>query len=414
MAKATESRRLTDDIVRNLHVPAKGTARIWDHPDLKRPKLPWVSGFGVRLSAGGSKTFILRYRARGTERLLTIGDFPTWSTDAGRDEAQDLKRRIKDGADPMAERMAERMAETVAQLADKFLDVHASKKRPATQRGYRMLIAKNVRPHLGKRKVADVTRKDVERLHDEITKRGSPYAANRTLATLSVMFGLAVQLGLRPDNPCKGVARNSEEKRRRYLTADELSRLTRVLAEYEDQQAANAVRLLLLTGARKNEVLACRWDALDLQRNVWTRLSSETKTKRTFEVPISEPALELLHAMRRDALPDAVYLFPGETDGRLGDLKQRWTDILQRAGIAALRVHDLRHSFASFAVSAGHSLEIIGSLLGHSQIATTQRYAHLHDQAKREAANKVGSILSGLVAKRPKARKLKVVAGSGR
>jgi integrase len=221
-------------------------------------------------------------------------------------------------------------------------------------------------------------------------------------------------VNLRPDNPVRGVERNAEEQRERYLTHDELARLTKALADYEDQRIANAVRLLLLIGARKNEVLGARWDQFDFDRDVWVKEASYTKQKKKHEVPISDPALRILGDMRKSAPADAVYLFPGDHQGRLGDIKKHWPRILQSAGItdkgkAKLRIHDPRHSFASFAISQGLSLEHIKPLLGHASIVTSQRYSHLHDQAKREATNKVGSLLSGLVAKRPRARKLKVV-----
>jgi integrase len=416
------SQRLTDDYVRALPVPSTGTTRVWDTYDPKKPKAPWLSGFGVRLSSGGSKTFILRYRnALGADKIFTIGDFGVWSTEAGRDEAFDLKRKIKDGGDPLKEKQDGRDAPTVTKLADRFLTEHAAKKRDSTRRGYAKIVEKDIKPQLGKKLVAAIDRKDVEDLHETITKRGSPYAANRTVATLSKMFSLAVGWKWRVDNPCRGVARNAEEKRKRYLTNEELARLTKALAEYEDQRIANAIRLLLLVGARKGEVLGARWAAFDFERNVWTKRSSETKQNREHEVPLSEAALRVLRTMRKAAPADAVFLFPGDHQGCLGDIKKHWPRILQRAriadtGHAKLRIHDCRHSFASFAVSAGHSLETIGSLLGHSNPSTTMRYAHLHDHATREAANRVGSIMSGLVAKPPTKRKgkLKVVAGGKR
>jgi integrase len=410
-----DKRRLDDKYVNALPMPKAGTARIWDAFDPKKPKAPWCSGFGVRLSAGGTRTFILRYRnASREDRIFTIGDVGVWSTDAARDEAFDLKRKIKDGFDPLQQKRDALNAPTVAYLADRFLAEHASAKRTGTRLGYASAVARHVKPLIGRKLVAAVEREDIKKLHRTITDRGGPYAANRTLAALSKMFTLAIEWKLRPDNPCKGIERNAEEKRKRYLTHEELARLTQALAEYEDQRIANAIRLLLLVGARKSEVLGARWDQFDFDRNVWIKPSSETKQRREHEVPISDPALKVLREMRKAAPADAVFLFPGNHQGRISGLKKHWPRILQRAEIAdsgkdKLRAHDLRHSFASFAVTNGIQLEAIKDLLGHASIVTTQRYSHLHDRAKREATNKVGSVLAGLVAKRPASRRLKVV-----
>jgi integrase len=214
-------------------------------------------------------------------------------------------------------------------------------------------------------------------------------------------------------NPAKGVERNPEAKRRRYLTGDELTRLTRALAEHDDQQAANVFRMLLLTGARKGEVLSAQWSQFDFGRNVWTKPAATTKTKRDHEVPLGQAALQLLGQMRRAAPDNAQYLFPGRSGAQpLVEVKKGWSVICKRAAIAGLRIHDLRHSFASELVSAGFSLPVIADLLGHTQIATTSRYSHLYDDVAREAANRVGARMAGLVAKRPaKGKRLKVVAG---
>jgi integrase len=405
-----QPRRLDDKYVQGLDLPATGTARHWDCLDPKRPKALWVSGFGVRLSAGGSRSFVLRYRnANREERLFTIGDFPTWSTEAARDEAVALKRRIRDGGDPLKERREVQNAPDMASLCELFLEQHANRKRAGTKNGYRVAVEKHIRPALGRKLVAAVNREDIRKLHQKITDGGRIYQANRTLACLSAMFSLAMQRKLRADNPCRGITRNDEKARKTYLTREQLARLTEVLAEYEDQRHANVVRILLLVGARVGEVLGARWNQFNFDRNVWIKPSSETKQRREHEVPLSDPALDLLHAMREAAPPDAVYLFPGGKDGHLGDIRKAWTSICQRAGLVGVRVHDIRHSHASLLVSSGYSLETIGALLGHSSHATTMRYSHLHDSAKREAANKVGSIMAGLVAKRPGKRKLRAV-----
>jgi integrase len=409
-------RRLTDGIVKKLPLPATGKVRVFDAPDPDRPKLEWCQRFGVRLYAGGVRSFIVEYRPKGQPpRFHTIGTFPVWSVEAARSEAIEIRRRAEqDGVDPQAEKQAQRDAPTVAKLCDRFIAEHASTKRAKTKKGYEQTVETEIKPALGKKLVTAVTKEDCQKLFKEITKR-APYQANRVLACMSKMFTLAMGWRMRTDNPCKGIERNSEEKRERYLTNAELQRLTRALAQHEDQQVANAIRLLLLIGCRKGELLSAKWEAFDLvERGTWTKLGSQTKQKRQHTIPLNDTALSVLRAMEKAAPDDAEYLFPGDADGHLGDIKKQWAAVRRRAGITdagrtRLRIHDLRHSFASFALNSGVTLETVGGLLGHSQIATTQRYSHLTDQTKREATAKVGSLLSGLAVTKPKRRKLRAV-----
>jgi integrase len=407
-----QSRWLTDAVVRDLRVPQQGVEVTYDAPDPNN-KRGWASGFGVRVSSGGARSFVLNYRVKATqrERRITIGSWPTWNVKAARAEAFELKLRIAKGEDPLALIQASRDAPTVAQLCDRFVAEHVPKRRPATQRDYRSIIGV-IREALGRKLVTAVDHKDVEDLHAEITKR-APHRANRVVAVLSRMFTLAIKWRMRPDNPAKGVERNPEAKRKRYATRDELARLTRALAGHDDQRMANAFRMMLLTGARKGEVLSATWDQFDFGRNVWRKPAATTKQKTEHEVPLGGAALELLKGMRK-AAPDGAYLFPshGRT-GHLTEVKKAWAAICERAGIIGLRMHDIRHSYASLLASAGYSLPTIGALLGHTQPQTTARYAHLLDDPLREATNKVGAIMGGLVTKQPaKGKKpLKVVAG---
>lgn len=296
----------------------------------------------------------------------------------------------------------------MAELCDRFLAEHVVRKRPTAQAGYRHIIERRIKPTLGRKSVAAIDVRDVEKLHTEISAQ-APLLANRTLAVLSKMMTFAIKLKMRAENPAKGIERNAETSRRRYLDNGELTRLTRALAEHDDQQMANAVRLLCLVGARKNEVLSARWAQFDFQRNVWRKESHETKQRRVHEVPLSDAALALLRSMRKVAPDDAQFLFPGHgSSGHLTEIRA-WADICQRANIADLHIHDLRHSHASWLASAGYSLQLIGALLGHNSPSATFRYAHLLDSPQREAVNRIGAQLRGLVAKRPKRGKLKVV-----
>jgi integrase len=403
--------RLTDKVVKDAVLPAKGTTRIWDAPDPKRPE-DFARGFGIRLAAGGGRSFMLRYRPKGPgadERLFTIGVWPEWSVRAARDEAIQLRRRIKDGADPQKQKDDDRDAPTMAKLCDRFIEEHLPLKRPGTAREYSSLIRLYVLPGLGRKLVAAVDHDDVCRLHAKVTER-SKYQANRMAGVLSKMFTLAIRWKMRPDNPASRIEHNPEVKRKRYLKPDELARLTDALAQDENQHLCDVLRLLLLTGARKSEVLHARWDEFDLiDREVWVKPDHATKQRKEHEAPLSRQALAVLKAMRGKAAPDAQFLFPGVPEIRVRIV---WDRVCKRAGIPrtgpnAVRVHDLRHSYASFMVSAGFSLPVVGAMLGHTQAATTQRYAHLMDNPLREAANKMGSLMGGLVTAKPSKRKRK-------
>lgn len=372
--------RLTDAIVRKLPVPVSGNRIQWDNS---------VPGFGSRVTAAGARAFVLNYRTRtGRARRYTIGAFPDWSTVGARDEARRLRRLIDQGGDPLAGIEAERDAPTMADLIDRFIAEHLPRLRSSSQRNYQMLIRTRIRPFFGRHtKVADVTYADVDRMHRQIDR---PYAANRSVEVLRKMFALAIRWGMRSDNPAQRIERNPEVKRKRYLSGDELMRLTAALAAHPDRQAANVIRMLLLTGARFGEVVGMRWDAIS--DGTWTKLASGTKQKTDHVVPLSAPAQQLLAGIEHSG----EYVFPGK--GRTAHvtvIDKSWRTIKAAAGINGLRIHDLRHSFASQLASGGASLPLIGALLGHSSPATTARYSHLFLDPQRLAVERVGAIVSG-------------------
>jgi integrase len=384
---------LTDAVIKRLTLPAKGNRVHYDD----------IAGFGVRVTAGGARSFILNYVTQaGRERRYTIGGFPDWKTTAARERARELKRDIDAGGDPLGDIEDERAAPTVAELVERFVAEHVVRKRPTTVRAYGQMLDLHIRPHFGAHlKVADVRFEHIDALHRKLTKAGSPYMANRCVAVISKMFSLAGRWRMRDDNPAKGIEKNYESKRKRYLSGDELSRLSAALAGYGDQQIANIFRLLLLTGARRGEVLAMEWGALDLGTGVWTKAGSTTKQKSDHVVPLSAPARQLLTEMQDEHVrlhpkkPLPQYVFPGSGEhGHIVEVKKAWRAITRAAGIAGLRIHDLRHSFASQLASGGASLPLIGALLGHSNPVTTARYSHLFDDPQRAAVERVGAVIS--------------------
>ena len=381
--------KLSDSVIRKLEPPPTGNRIYYEG-----------HGFGLRITAAGAKSFVLSYRTReGRAKRLTIGSYGDWSLAAARAEASELRHRIRKGEDPLGDQQAERKAETVADLAERFLKEHASRLR--TAREYRRMMGTYVLPALGRHKVTSVTYSDVERLHRHISKT-APYMANRVLAVCNAMFSMAIQWRLRPDNPCKGIKPNKEHGHERYLTENELGRLLAALDGYRDQRIASIFRLLLLTGARLGEVLTMRWDDLHLQAGTWKKPHTRTKQKRTHIVPLSAAAQSVLADLGRARASDATleskenFVFPARHDNgspRPG-IRKPWATICKAAGITGLRIHDLRHDYASRLVSAGVSLHVVGGLLGHSKPSTTARYAHLHDDALRAATEKVGAVIS--------------------
>lgn len=379
----------------DLEAPATGN-RIYYDDDVK--------GFGLRVTSAGARAFILNYRVNGRERRYTIGRHPDFSVTAAREVATKLKRQIQQGHDPCAEQHADRSAPTVADLAAYYIERHLPKKRTAETD--RQTIDKVLLPKLGRRKVAEITFADIDALHHKITGAGTPIRANRVVALLSKMFSLAVKKDWRSDNPARGVERNEENRRERVLSDDELARLTKTLDAWPDQEAANAIRLLLYTGARRGEVLSAEWKQFDLEVRTWTKPSAHTKTKKTHTVPLSDAAMAVLSNMHDERARSgklSPYLFPARGgEGHRVDLKKPWAAICEAAGIEDLHVHDLRHSFASILVASGASLPMIGRLLGHTQVSTTQRYAHLNVDPLRQLVEKVGAVVEGAGKIKPK------------
>ena len=362
--------RLTDRLVRALPLPTKGANITYDAA---------VPGFGARVTANGARSFVLNFVSARRERRMTIGQFPTWSATAAREEARSLRRKIDAGIDPMTERAglnaraaAERLAPTVADLFARYDAEHLPLKSARAAADDRSMWHNIVLPRIGMAKVAEVKPTDIDSLHTEVT-RTRPVRANRMVEVVRKAFNLAIRWGWRADNPASGVRRNQEEKRARYLSAAEIIRLSETLSAHPERVSANAIKLLMLTGARRNEVLTARWNMFDLETGVWIKPSAHTKQRKEHRVPLSAAARQLLAEIKVDAI--GQYVFRGRKNGPLTDIKRTWVAACAQAGIHDCRIHDLRHTYASILASAGLSLPIIGALLGHTQPQTTARYS---------------------------------------
>jgi integrase len=387
--------RLTKRSVDALALPAAGEKIAWDAE---------LRGFGVRVSATGRRTYFVRKRTKaGRQVRVKLGVHGEVTAEQARAAAVREFGRIADGADPADERYRAREAEekrrnilTLTGLADKYLAEHAEAHcRPRSVKEYRALVERIIKPKLGTIRVPDLEHDDIAALHREL--KATPYVANRVLAVLSKMFSLAVVWKLRFDHPVKGVRRYQEEKRQRFLSAAELGRLGQALAAHPYRVSANAIRMLLLTGARRAEVLGMEWSQVDAEPGYWVKPSALTKQKTLHRVPLSPGARQLIEEMRRFRKPSETYVFPGRGPGEhLAELKKTWASLCEAAGISGTRVHDLRHSYASVLASAGHSLPVIGALLGHTNPSTTSRYAHLGDNPLQEATDRVDALFTAL------------------
>ena len=297
------------------------------------------------------------------------------------------------GADPVEQRKTHLQAPTMQELSERYVAEHAElKKRASSIKNDRSYLERHILPRFKSKKVREISPADVQALHNALAD--TPYQANRVLALLSKLFSLAVRWEMRPDNPAKGIEKFHEEKRRRWLSDQELARLTAALADHPNQVLSDAIRLQLLTGARIGEVLTATWADFDLERGVWTKPSHHTKQKRTEHLPLSNAAQDLLAAIQTTR-GNQKYLFENPASQKpYKDIKRFWSSITATANLDDYRIHDNRHTHASHLVSSGMSLAIVGRLLGHTNPLTTQRYAHLADDPLREAAEVMGQKMS--------------------
>ena len=373
------------------------------------------AGFGLCVFLSGRKGFILIYRAAGRQRRMTIGTWPSWSVVAAREEAKRLKRDIDRGEDPMDDRTSARHAPSMKDLIERFIDEHLPKLAATNAKDQISMLNGLVLPDWRTRKVADITQTDVDRLLTKIAvgrprpsktapkakrrtplkpAKPTPVRANRLGEVLRKMFSLAVTWKMRADNPATSFRKRPETARERFLSFDEIQRLADALCADADQRAAGIIRLCMLTGARCGESRTATFDQFNLDLAIWTKQAAYTKQRRVHRVPISHEAVALIR-LRGDAVPKGCpFLVPGDVPGQpVVDLKRFWERMRVQAEIPDVRIHDLRHTFASLLVSGGASLEMIGRLLGHTQIGTTQRYAHLIDSPLRAGVNAVGEML---------------------
>jgi integrase len=347
-----------------------------------------IAGFGVRVKPSGIATYIVQFRnSRGRTRRISLGKHGVLTVDAARKLAIKALADVAHGEDPAEKRKALRKAPKVRELTQHWLDTYAPRLSPRYVANCRLLIAKRIIPAIGETPVADVTREACRRLHDDCA--ATPYQANRLLSLLHRLFRVAVLDELRSTNPAAGIERFREDPKNNYIPRARLPQLIDALMRHPNQQSARAIYLLLLTGARLNELLRAKVEMFE-DDNVWTKPSAHTKQRREHRLPLSEAAAAVVREQLA-AARGSVWLFPSprSPDRPLQNVKAVWNDVLRSSGLPHHRLHDLRHTHASLLAGVNSNLLLIGAALGHTQAATTLRYAGLEQDPLRAAAEKV-------------------------
>lgn len=347
-----------------------------------------VTGLGLRVYPSGKKAFVLSYRMQGQKRLLTLGQFGPLTLDKARDTALKQKGQVIDGKDPLEQRKTTASAKTVAELCRTYLVRYAVHKRSAGEDKRR--IEQHVLPLWGSRKVEALRRSEIADAHHKVGE-DRPYEANRRLALLRRMLNLARQWGVVDEgwpNPAVGIPMHPEVSRDRWATHEELPRIAKSIDAEANVYVRSALWLYLLTGMRKRELLQASWNNIDWDRKELKL--RETKAGRAHYVPLSPPAVAILQAIPRQELNP--YVFAGARKGKhLVNIDIPWRRVRERAAVPDLRLHDLRRTVGSWLAQSGNDLHLIGKVLNHSNLATTQVYARFSQDVVHKALDDHGA-----------------------
>ena len=386
---------LTTDFIATLpaRLPATGAVGYFDTE---------IKGFLLEHRASGGATFYFRYRdPAGRVRLNRIGRIDEISVSDARAMAHKMKQMVTEGGDPKVESHRLKDVPTFSDfVAERYLPYAKTRKR--SWRIDETMLRHHLLPTFGQQRMNRITRSEVAAFHHALL--GKNYAAgtcNRMLVLLRFIFNCAIRWDVLPpkSNPCDGVELFEDHgARERYLTAEEVQRLFDELDRNRNVQVGQVIRLLLYTGARKREILDAQWSEIDFRRRLLTIPAARSKSKKPHHIPLSDAAVELLQSLPRDANVPWVFCNP-KTGRPPTSIFCAWDTIRKKVGLAEVRLHDLRHSYASFLVNAGRSLYEVQKLLGHHDPKVTMRYAHLAPQAMLDAANVVGNA----IARRPAA-----------
>lgn len=392
-AKSASAIKITRQTVERLPVPTDGPGYHFD---------ALLKGFGVRVSPQGVKTYFVQGRPAGLGRAalarrVSIGRHPVLSPEEARKRAREILSEMAAGKElPKRSEVV-----LVSAALDRWLSQHVVKLRPRTQDDYRAIVEKVLRPEFGRLPIGDVNRSHVLAIHQQ--RADTPRRANYIVACARSFLSFCEEIGLRPidSNPARRIRLYRENKRQRFLSDEEIGRAAEGLSIAEQRGeispfAAAALRLALLTGARQGELRNLTWPEVDLERRLLLLRDSKTGQKPIF---LSEPAAALLAALPR--LAGNPHVFPGarREGGAHTGLSRAWEKARRHVGLDDVRAHDLRHSYASVGAARGHSLPIIGKLLGHAAVNTTSRYAHLGADPVTRASDDIGQRIASLMTK---------------
>lgn len=395
-----------------------------------------LKGFGLKVTPTGVKTFVVEYRSgaggrSAPKRRVTLGRFGALTADEARELAKGILGRVHAGDDPASDKAKARAEMTFGEVCDLYLSEGCETKKASTLATDKGRIERHIKPLLGKRRIGEITRQDVEKfmrdvaggktaadvktkLHGRAIVEGGKGTATRTVGLLGGIMTFAVSRQLRADNPVRGVKRYTDKKGETFLSSPELARIGAALVALEGEganpSALAIIRLLAFTGARKSEIAGLRWSEVDLGRGYLRLGDSKTGAK---VIPIGAPACEVLASVT--AIEGSEFVFPASSgDGRFQGVERIWRKARVMAGFPTLRLHDLRHSFASVGLARGDALAVIGAILGHADVKTTSRYAHLADDPVKNAANEISKSVHAAFSSKRSAEVIPIAAGKGR
>lgn len=365
----------TKQLLRSLKAPASGRLYVADTRE---------KGLSAYVTPNGVITFFVRKRINRRDERVVIGRYPEMTIEQARTQALAIKAQIAQGKDPIEDKRRMRSEITFFDMFQEFMERYSKKHKRSWR--YDEREVNKFLPHWFKRKASTITKQEIQLLHERIRDKNGLYQANRILERISAIFNRAIEWGWQGENPAHGIRKFREKSRDRFLQPDELPRFFAALEAEENQTARDFLMLSLLTGARKSNVLAMRWDEIHFERAEWR--IPETKNGDPLTIPLSLQAIEILDRRRQGTNSEWVFAVSGSTSGHLADPKKAWQRVLARAGIKDLRIHDLRRSLGSWQASTGASSFVIGKSLGHKSQQATQIYARLNLDPVRESVER--------------------------